>query len=124
MTNEEAETLIAEIVESAAHTHQHDTCDGTAFWPRVVWIESVEKIIKRFANKPSEDAYKLVLPTGVVICLNPENPDNDDLLMLSIYGLRFKIATATDRIDIGISIYDLAKLRDNCNKMIDYLEGE
>lgn len=109
MTNEEAEQLIAEL--------KFKICDPDKFCANDDAIEfsmtNIEKIIKRFANKPP-----------YIVNLGNEH-HFVELNINEHHGYpEVIIKTGAAEHEVLLNINQLKQLRNNCTKMLEYLENE
>jgi len=112
MTNDEAEELIAEIKNSKDLNMLPVNPDGRPESRDFFNIQLLEKIINRFANKPPYTSCNIV--------------GNDSTTIIK-YNDFYRSIVIKQNKNSGVheTIYDkagLIALRDNCTKMLDYLE--
>ena len=113
MTNEEAEQLIAEINK---HTKEFELGEDDKQGVRYIPIYGIEQIIKRFANKPPECGLDVSIWGEESVLAN---------MNMKLVGNRVDITirnTCTTHSNfISFEKEDLMRLRDNCNKILEYL---
>lgn len=109
MNNKEAEELIAEI-KGCGKTNYKDTEGNASPW--YLNADEVEKIIRHFANKPP---YKMDSLYG---CAELYRHNLDDEFHLQ------NITNDGFVLTISFNKLQLIELRDNCTKMLEYLENE
>lgn len=109
MTNEEVEALIAEISLVLKNPYT-----GLA----VPTADVVEKIIRRFANKPPKEGWMSNDNSANCFYLRECDPPNEYCC------LHVNFSRQNRYENFYMNKGKLTELRDNINKMLQYLEGE
>ncbi len=115
MTNEEAQELIAELKKEI----QKDVVKAKIIGEECYAISShyayvaVEKIINRFANKPPEDGY-----VSTWSCKN----ERGNLFLKGSLGYDYILLFKESGYLFSVNKHELKELRDNINKMLEYLD--
>lgn len=114
MTEKEAEELIAQIKEQIAFEY---SIVGMVGSKQVAEIPNIEKIIRRFANKPPKEGYK--------------SPCNNGVCSIVPYATNLHFFMCFTMYDESNTVYtfdftriEWEQLRDNINKMLAYLDGK
>lgn len=110
MNKTEAEELIAEINKTTVAIYKYDGITKQA-----IYINEIEKIIKRFANKPPEDGYKIYHNGSWYTTIRIKNEEYVELF------ISYSERTGSSYL---YNKKSLTELRDNCTKMLEYLENE
>ena len=118
MTNEEAQELIAEIKDKAS-TYGGNFVDPVDAW---LWrYKDLVQIITRFANKPPEAGY---LSTVRLLSTHDEWFDTEIVLNQSKNLKAGNFYLESHGEEMYFTTEQLKQLRDNCTKMLEWLENE